>query len=612
MVNRKRGVACVTTAFGRQDPQPIERSLRALWKLGFERVILVYDSKDPAGRGAAETVLRDPARNGGEVRLLEVEDYGTARRWRYGIREAFRDPDVDWVLNLPGDLVDDPSPENLAGLEKMCNLADRDSMVLGDSLSPNRFKTWFDPHVGEPVTRALFPKVQECLDSLNHSKRRTEFFCVGRNVLKQHDRLLIASWGQDPTIQLLVAAAYSASLTAKSVDLGRLADDDRTRSPLAQLWQIVRFVHQMIEDRIFSELNRRGEEKNGARELSVHRELMGVLCDLYGHGAIMRMVEHNYAELRPRESKPRIPASTGVCLDIRGSSPQSYLDRVLKLIDGLTGFDHIFLLARPPSGGLEERRKHEEAWQAAVQNWKGRCRLVLHYDLCSTRQGPCDDWWRNIWLAFQNEQVEQVIYFPVDLTNLDPPAERADLLQTFIDKATSGAYDLLLGNSEAFTPADVTATFEPFPVPKAVACEDGPSERTDIRKNRLEACAVLILQSLFPKTFADFLSIRDDPHHDPSVRTGFFSLSRELFEAFVKERGTMLPYAGTIQLLLCALIRSRVGAKPFRIGEHFIGRLKHGAEDPTGFSLEHQLLRIEFVIRNEHAYYTRKYPGLPL
>ena len=310
-----------------------------------------------------------------------------------------------------------------------------------------------------------------------------------------------------------------------------------------------------------------------------------------------------------------------MCRDIRESSkgrPEEDFTRkdLERCIAPLVGFDRVHVLVRPAPDALAERKERRKVWESYIAAWNKKVcpklPVQIFYDLYSTRQGPCADWWRNICLAFQDKEVQRVDYFHVDIVDLDPPGTAISQLQKFIDKANAQLYDLLLGNEEFFTLADANPGFEPFLVPKSVASKDGPRERIDIRKNRLEAFAVLLLQALFPGTFAEFVRLRNDPNHAPSVRTGVFSLSRRLFEAFRAERGTMLPYGGTIQLLLCALIRSRFGSQAFDVGEHFVGRIKTKAEDPTGYGFEHQLSRIEFVLRNEHAYYCRKYLELQL
>src|SRR3990172_1887277 len=100
-------VAAVTTAFGASDQEPLRRSLNALERLRFDRVILAVDVKDPHGRRAGQQVM-ETCGGDMEVSLLEVDDYGTARRWRYPIRKAFNDdPKPPWVLHLPGDLIKD-------------------------------------------------------------------------------------------------------------------------------------------------------------------------------------------------------------------------------------------------------------------------------------------------------------------------------------------------------------------------------------------------------------------------------------------------------------------------------------------------------------------------
>lgn len=314
---------------------------------------------------------------------------------------------------------------------------------------------------------------------------------------------------------------------------------------------------------------------------------------------------------------------TFIGIDYRGddpNGPKGYVRRMLEFgLGQLKGFAGVYLLIRPGRKlTLADRRTRKEVWDQAVETWQKQAKpgfaVDFRYDLWSTLGGPCSDWWLNIWRAFQHDDVDRIIYLPVDVLDLvDPPCGSPDgRLQDFIDRANAGDVDLLLGNYECVTDvADARKRGKPniFLLPSD---EAGTGMRKDIRKNLLETATLNEMWAAFPQTTACYCGLRTDPMHDPHPRTGWFSLSRRLYEDFVRERVSMLPYAGTVQLLLCALVQTRRGEQRFTVAEQFIGRLKQHPEPFDDFGFAHQLARIRFVVENERAYWSRRHPRLPL
>jgi hypothetical protein len=102
------------------------------------------------------------------------------------------------------------------------------------------------------------------------------------------------------------------------VELGRIADDPAARSPLGQLGQVVRYVHQLVEDRIIREgAWSRKNRGTPQKQIQTYRRLAELLEPIYGEGLIMRMVRDNGKELEnelataadtpedPRKTKPK-------------------------------------------------------------------------------------------------------------------------------------------------------------------------------------------------------------------------------------------------------------------------------------------------------------------
>lgn len=310
---------------------------------------------------------------------------------------------------------------------------------------------------------------------------------------------------------------------------------------------------------------------------------------------------------------------TTLCLDYRGDDPREYIEKMFSgILVRLSGFDRVCLFIRPPRGSdLKKRLEREVAWGKAVAEWRERVGRVpfdidLFYDVWSTLGGPCDDWWKNIWRAFQVHASDRIVYFPVDALDVQATSSdsREALLQRFLNAAGESGVDLALGNYETFTesptdsPADST-----FFVPENLT---GGQRRRDIRKNLLETASIAAMVACFPKTMADYFAFRTDASHGPHPRTGFFGMSRALFSDFAAKRGGMQPLAGTVHVLLHALVETRRKPNAFKIVEHFIGEIKQDAESFDHYSMPHQFLRDRFVVEDERAYWNWKDPKFDL
>ena len=74
----------------------------------------------------------------------------------------------------------------------------------------------------------------------------------------------------------------------------------------------------------------------------------------------------------------------------------------------------------------------------------------------------------------------------------------------------------------------------------------------------------------------------------------------------------MKPWAGTVQLLICAAMRTREGTKTFKIAEQFVAELDEPRVSWDAYGPAHQRLRIEFVVADEAAFWSRKLPKVAL
>ena|GEM_PF-5076673 len=310
--------------------------------------------------------------------------------------------------------------------------------------------------------------------------------------------------------------------------------------------------------------------------------------------------------------------ATALLLDYRGRDSDEYISTVLApIIARLNGLSQVQILIHPQNVSLVERRQEEDRWQSSINTWSTHAArgfaTATFYDVYGTPAGPCEDWFKNMWLAFQDSDIQRIVYLPFDIAYMVPPASPQTTdgrLQSFIDRANKDEIDLLLGTYESSTQV-AEATGKNFLVETRMA---RTGSRRDIPKNLLEDFTMLELWRAFPESTGWFCEKRNDPQHKPKPRTGFFSVSRRLYQEFVDRprRPTMMPWAGTVQLLICAVVRTREGKRSFRVAEEFVSDLREPAASFAQYGVAHQRERIAYVISDERHYWSRLLPQLPL
>jgi len=320
--------------------------------------------------------------------------------------------------------------------------------------------------------------------------------------------------------------------------------------------------------------------------------------------------------------------TTTLLLDYRGLDPNTYVGNVLDpIIKRLSRFSKLQILTYGTENiTYAEQQEKDANWQGVVGSWGYQNQVnaeVLPYDPRGfSASGPCEVWFKNMWLVFEKKDVDGLLYFPYDITYIVSTNQgRCQTLQAFIDQFNGGTVDLLLGTYEAST--DVVEARQRniencFLVETTKAITQwnagGKRRRTDIPKNFLEDFTVLELCSAFPKSMKWFSQQRSDSEHKPKPRTGFFGLSRRLFEEFASRpyRSTMMPWAGTVQLLICAAVRTLEGKKTFQVDERFISGLEEPPLSFDDYRVAHQRERITYVITDERHYWTRLLPQVTL
>jgi hypothetical protein len=306
---------------------------------------------------------------------------------------------------------------------------------------------------------------------------------------------------------------------------------------------------------------------------------------------------------------------TVLLTDIRAEDPNVFTNKILSVIAPLKGFYQLRILIHGESIDLGNRRKKEVLWRSEIGKWhtkkKRKFAIDLFYDVYGTSTGCCEDWFKNIWLAFQNEDVERIVYLPYDVVYMDPKVNKSKAdprLQHFINEMNESSIDLLLG------------TYEISAKNTDCGSKAGSGPSLEIRKSILEAYTVSKIWQFFPESMDWFYGHRNNSQRNPIPRTGFFGLSRSLFEKFIqrRHRPTMLPWTGTVQLLVCAILFNRLrekegkDQKKFKIAEKFVANLKHPAESFMNYDYRHQLRRIAFVIEDEADYWSEQVRELGL
>ena len=239
----QRVEAVVTQQYCAKDDTATRRALEAVRRIGLRQPILQIDEKDPRGERNAECA-------GIAARVQKVDVYSTARRWYHGLSQAFSDSAVSAVLLWPGDLAHEVAEDQVGILQQIIADANAETLHLVDYSSNDSFKQDFDELVTWKLLELLYPKEAQAARELGCSKMRTEVMVVGRKVFEHFRTASKASWGTDPTIQLLIQTLREAALRAKVTQLGELKDDSGTRNAAGQALQITRIIDQEVNDKI--------------------------------------------------------------------------------------------------------------------------------------------------------------------------------------------------------------------------------------------------------------------------------------------------------------------------------------------------------------------------
>ena len=84
----------------------LELAYDMLKSIPFVEVIVVHDLKySDSGINRYTNLCRYAINWKKKIKQVVVDEYGTGRRWRHGIHEAFKNSSVQAVLNFPGDSV---------------------------------------------------------------------------------------------------------------------------------------------------------------------------------------------------------------------------------------------------------------------------------------------------------------------------------------------------------------------------------------------------------------------------------------------------------------------------------------------------------------------------
>jgi len=225
--------------------------------------------------------------------VVEADAFDTGFRWREGLRAAFQDITVEAVLLFPGDLQSDSSEANREGWRQLVACAEAHVLAIGDYQCRDRFKSEFDRLWGLPVMQRLFPEEFERLATRGLAKLRSEFFVLGREVLDRFDASDTWAWGPDPTPQVLLSTLGHPDLRVEIIPLGQVEDDPTTREPLGQLRQVVRYVAELVCDRIRYERVKRPAPE---QELAVYDQFRRVILPAL-YRAMLEALDENRAAL---------------------------------------------------------------------------------------------------------------------------------------------------------------------------------------------------------------------------------------------------------------------------------------------------------------------------
>jgi hypothetical protein len=290
-------ISVTTAQFAMKDPKPLRISLSAQHRIGLRDAVIVHDKQGPSGP-IVRKVVKQYRKRFNRLEAYEVTESETAKRWLPGIRYAFS-LNADAVPVFPGDFVrglrkSESLQRFIDGHKEMLRLASRTRLIVGDYHVRELFKDRFDARVTRPLIASLYPDVADRLSRIGLSKMRSEFFVLGKDYFDTFTAMPFA-WSADPTPQLLLAGMLSQkAMEIRTVDLGDwFRDDRRMRSPLGQLYQMVRIVCALTTDQ-----TRLEQRRDLAREeqMRVYRQMRGQLRQAWEH--LLSAIDENATEFQ--------------------------------------------------------------------------------------------------------------------------------------------------------------------------------------------------------------------------------------------------------------------------------------------------------------------------
>jgi quercetin dioxygenase-like cupin family protein len=268
----------LTVGFGASDDTPIQVALDEVLRLDPFCVIVVHDRKGRSGicaRAAVESRAAHYAAAGVTLGVYPVDQDETALRWRAGaVEKGFEDPTVEAVFVFATDFDKLPTESAREAWRQMADAARPDALIVGEYQPKHgSFKDEFYKLVAKPAVDAIFPGEAPFLVDSGLRQFRTEFFVLGRAVL---DRLRLDGimWTMDPTTDMALVCLRSGNLTLQVFDLGSFEDRADTRDPLGELFQVTRYVFQLLVNLVRL---RRSAGLDRADQIRAYEELIPVI-----------------------------------------------------------------------------------------------------------------------------------------------------------------------------------------------------------------------------------------------------------------------------------------------------------------------------------------------
>jgi len=120
-------------------------------------------------------------------------------------------------------------------------------------------------------------------------------------------------------------------------------------------------------------------------------------------------------------------SNTALLTDIRDENPNGFIKEILQpVVACLDGFDQLRILVHAENIGLSERRKKADFWRSEIRSWQVQAKpkfshVEVFYDIYGTPapKACCEDWMKNIWLTFQDDHIERIVYLPYDVAYMD-------------------------------------------------------------------------------------------------------------------------------------------------------------------------------------------------